>query len=105
MIAAAAGTVTFAGLVAGVRYVVIEHTGGYRTTYGRLAGSSVRVGAAVSAGATVGSTTDRFFFGLRLGEEYLDPAPVLGIVIARPQLVPLDGANRLAPRSSVLRCP
>ena len=47
--AAAAGTVTFAGLVAGVRYVVLAHADGLRATYGGLA-SSPRSGRRPGAG-------------------------------------------------------
>lgn len=100
-----AGRVTFAAAVAGVRYVVVEHRGGWRTTYGRLATIQVGVGDTVEAGATLGTSTERFFLGLRDGERYVDPAPFLGRLEARPQLVPLDGTHRLAPRAARLVCP
>jgi murein DD-endopeptidase MepM/ murein hydrolase activator NlpD len=105
VIAAAPGRVSFAGSVAGVHYVVVEHGSGHRTTYGRLASMVVRAGAAVSAGVIVGISSDRLFFGLRLGEHYLDPAPYLATVRPRPQLVPLDGRNRRPPRSGAVTCP
>ena len=105
VIAAAPGRVSFAGSVAGVRYVVVEHTSGHRTTYGGLASMVVRTGAAVTAGVIVGVSSDRLFFGLRLGEHYLDPAPFLATVRPRPQLVPLDGRNRRPPRSGAVTCP
>jgi murein DD-endopeptidase MepM/ murein hydrolase activator NlpD len=94
VVAAAGGVVTFAGVVAGTRYVVLGHAGGLRTTYGRLAAIAVRLGALVRAGDVVGSSGTLLFFGLREGERYLDPAPLLGLVLRRPWLVPLDGRHR-----------
>ncbi len=52
--AAAAGTVTFSGVVVDTRYVVVEHADGIRATYGGLQSSSFRVGDVVAAGAVVG---------------------------------------------------
>jgi murein DD-endopeptidase MepM/ murein hydrolase activator NlpD len=104
VVAAAAGTVSFAGLVAGTRYVVVDHGGGYRTTYGKLRSASVGVGDRVKAGQTLGSSGSVTFFGLRLGETYLDPAPHLAEAEPRPQLVPLDGVNRRAPLSPRVSC-
>ena len=49
------------------------------------------------AGAVVGTTSVGFYFGLRLGETYVDPAPLLGRYRYRPRLVPLDGGARRAP--------
>ncbi len=92
--AASAGTVTFAGSVAGVRYVVVEHAGGFRTTYGRLAAIAVAAGATVRAGERVGAAGPVTFFGLRLGETYLDPNPYLARIVPQPRLVPLDGTSR-----------
>jgi murein DD-endopeptidase MepM/ murein hydrolase activator NlpD len=104
VIAAAGGVVTFAGPVAGVRYVVVDHGGGYRTTYGRLAAISVAVGSAVRAGQTVGAAGPATFFGLRLGEVYLDPAPHLAKIVPQPRLVPLDGRARRPPPPQRLSC-
>ena len=104
VVAASSGTVTFAGLVAGVRYVVVDHGGGYRTTYGRLQVIAVAIGARVNSGqyiATAGSST---FFGLRLGDAYLDPAPFLAQVVPQPRLVPIDGTARRPPPPRRLTC-
>ncbi len=96
--AAAAGVVEFNGVVAGVRYLVVTHADGRSATYGRLASSSVTAGARVEAGQVLGATTQRFYFGLREGDRYIDPAPFLGTPRYRPRLVPLDGsAPRRAP--------
>jgi murein DD-endopeptidase MepM/ murein hydrolase activator NlpD len=98
VIAAAAGVVTFSGLVAGVRYVVVAQSDGRTATYGRLAVARVVVGAMVHPSEVVGTTTDRFFFGLREGDRYIDPAPFLGRLHYRPRLIPVDGsASRPAP--------
>jgi murein DD-endopeptidase MepM/ murein hydrolase activator NlpD len=98
--AAAAGTVTFSGPVAGTFYVVIEHPGGLRATYGELAGSHLTPGDVVVAGATVGRSAGGLHFGLRRGDRYIDPAPFLGRLVERARLVPTDGS---APREVPLR--
>jgi murein DD-endopeptidase MepM/ murein hydrolase activator NlpD len=96
--AVAGGVVSFSGVVAGTRYVVVEQPDGYRATYGRLGAAFVAAGAQVSAGSVVGTTTAGFYFGLRVGETYVDPAPMLGTYRYRPRLVPTDGsAGRPAP--------
>jgi murein DD-endopeptidase MepM/ murein hydrolase activator NlpD len=98
VVAAADGVVRFSGLVAGVRYVVVAQADGRTTTYGRLAAAQVAPGTSLRAGDTIGTTTDRFYFGLREGERYVDPAPFLGVLRYRPRLVPVDGsAPRRAP--------
>lgn len=105
IVAAAPGRVTFAGSVAGVRYLVVEHAAGFRTTYGFLSGSTVRVGDEVARGSRIATSGPRFFFGLRDGDEYRDPGPALATVVARPQLVPLDGHDRPPPRPPRVMCP
>ena len=102
--AVAAGTVTFSGSIAGVRYVVVQHANGWRATYGRITTTALRTGDAVLAGGRVGVATGRFYFGLRDGDTYIDPAPMLGRQVGRPRLVPLDGRPpRPAPQPR-LRC-
>ncbi len=96
--AAAAGVVRFTGVVAGVRYLVIEQQDGRSATYGRLAAARVVVGATVGPGDIVGTTTDRFYFGLSQGDRYIDPAPFLGTPRYRRRLIPVDGSTpRRAP--------
>jgi murein DD-endopeptidase MepM/ murein hydrolase activator NlpD len=103
--AAAAGTVTFSGSVAGTRYVVVDHGDGRRATYGGLAGSALHSGDRIGAGAVVGHSTAALHFGIREGDEYVDPAPLLGRLVERVRLVPTDGtAPRPAPPPR-LRCP
>jgi murein DD-endopeptidase MepM/ murein hydrolase activator NlpD len=104
VVAAAPGVVGFSGMVAGVRYLVVDQTDGRTATYGRLASALVMVGATVRAGEPVGTTTARFFFGLRQGTRYVDPAPFLGVLRYRPRLIPVDGSlPRRAPPPTV-RC-
>ena len=104
VVAAAAGVVTFSGVVAGVRYLVVGQADGRTATYGRLATALVAVGAGVRPGVVVGTTTNRFYFGLRQGTLYIDPAPFFGSPRYRPRLVPVDGsAPRRAPPPT-MRC-
>jgi murein DD-endopeptidase MepM/ murein hydrolase activator NlpD len=104
VVAAAPGVVRFSGLVAGVRYVVIEQADGRTATYGRLASARVVLGGSVAAGDPVGTTTGRFFFGLRQGDRYIDPAPFLGVLTYRPRLVPVDGSAPRPTPPPTLRC-
>ena len=96
VVAAAAGTVTFAGPVAGRGVLVVEH-GDLRTTYEPVT-PLVRVGDQVAAGQTIGRLDDGhpcpggtcLHWGLKRGEEYLDPLSLLA-----------GGGVRLLPASSV----
>lgn len=92
--AAAAGVVTFSGVVAGTRYLVVLGDDGISATYGMLASTSSRVGDPVRAGQNIATASNRFYFGLRRGDAYLDPVPYLGIVTRSPRLVPTDGGRR-----------
>jgi murein DD-endopeptidase MepM/ murein hydrolase activator NlpD len=75
---AAAGTVRFAGQIAGRGVVVVDH-GSLRTTYEPVI-AEVRVGSEVSAGQAIGRigagshcAVTCLHWGLRRGAEYLDP--------------------------------
>lgn len=96
--AAASGRVVFVGTVVDVRYVVVRLAGGWRHTYGQLVATSLRTGQVVVAGSVVGRASGTFFFGLRVGDAYADPAPFIGALRSRPRLVPTDAsAARPAP--------
>lgn len=96
--AATAGTVTFAGTVAGTTYVVVGAVDGRRLTYGRLADRTVATGDRVGTGTVLGHAAGELFFGMRVGGRYVDPAPHLGRLVGRPRLIPIDGrAARAAP--------
>ncbi|MGN9907291.1 M23 family metallopeptidase [Phytohabitans sp. LJ34] len=96
--AAGAGTVHFAGSVAGRGVVSVAHPNGLRTTYEPLK-PSVRTGQAVAAGDQIGKliaghagcpVAACLHWGLRRGEEYLDPLALLGL--GRVRLLPLDAS-------------
>lgn len=102
--AVAPGVVVYAGEVAGVGYVVVRHGDGRRATYGRLVERAVARGDQVVSGARLGTASGTFYFGLRNGDRYVDPAPHLGRLVGRPRLIPTDGsAARPAPTPRV-RC-
>jgi murein DD-endopeptidase MepM/ murein hydrolase activator NlpD len=103
--AAAAGTVTFSGVVVDVRYVVVRHGDGMLATYGGLSSTQLGSGDAISAGAIIGRSGDGLYFGLRTGpDRYIDPQPLLGQLVVPPYLVPTDGTPRRPPPQPVLRC-
>lgn len=98
VLASAAGRVSYAGLLAGRGVVVVTH-GGLRTTYEPVA-AAVRVGAVVSQGEVVGQleaghsgcpAAACLHWGLRRGEEYLDPVRLVERGPVR--LLPLDAAE------------
>lgn len=99
VVAAASGLVTFAGSVAGTRYLVVLHTDGLRATYGSLVSHSLGAGQVVAQGAVVGFSGEQLYFGLRTAAGApVDPTPLLGRVLRRARLVPADGsAPRLGP--------
>jgi murein DD-endopeptidase MepM/ murein hydrolase activator NlpD len=79
---AAAGTVRFAGQIAGRGVVVVDH-GSLRTTYEPVI-AEVRVGSEVSAGQVIGRIgagshcAGCLHWGLRRGGDYLDPLQLVG---------------------------
>ncbi|GGQ58107.1 murein hydrolase activator EnvC family protein [Couchioplanes azureus] len=93
---AGAGTVVFAGSVAGRGVVSIAHPGGLRTTYEPLTATSSRAGDPVTAGQVIGTLARGhpgcpapacLHWGLRHGADYLDPLVLLGL--GRVRLLPL----------------
>jgi murein DD-endopeptidase MepM/ murein hydrolase activator NlpD len=103
--AAAGGRVAFSGLVAGTRYVVVVHADGLRATYGGLSSSHLHAGDTVATGAVIGRSGDELHFGLRDGERYVDPEPLLGDVVHRARLVPADGTPPRPAPPPRLSCP
>lgn len=75
--ASAGGEVVFAGSVAHNRFVTVLHRDGLRTAYGYLGWIAVQEGEWVGPGQLLGTTSGRFFFSVRDGDRYLDPALVL----------------------------
>jgi murein DD-endopeptidase MepM/ murein hydrolase activator NlpD len=103
--AAAAGTVTFAGSVAGTTYVVVRHPDGLRLTYGNLVEARWQVGDTVVAGVVIGDAAGHLHFGVRRGDDYVDPSPMLGEQVGVRRLIPTDGAAAPPAPAAVLRCP
>lgn len=104
--AVASGTVTFSGVVAGTRYVVVLQPNGWKATYGMLSATALSRGDVVRAGQQVGHSTTRLYFGFRdLDDDPLDPTPLLGRVVGRPRLVPADGRVPRAGPPPRLVCP
>lgn len=108
VLAAAAGRVSFAGLLAGRGVVVVVH-GALRTTYEPVT-ASVPVGASVALGDVLGTLEPGHLgcpaeaclhWGLRRGEQYLDPlrlvdrGPVRLLPVARPHPVINAGVRRI----------
>jgi murein DD-endopeptidase MepM/ murein hydrolase activator NlpD len=91
ILAAASGTVAFAGSIAGKPVVSIDH-GLVRTTYEPVV-SKVRVGERVALGQVIGvlgaggHCHGCLHWGLRMGKRYLDPLSLLGNRGGRLRLV------------------
>lgn len=95
--AAADGTVTFAGAVAGVRWVSVAHPDGVLTSYGPIGRIAVARGEQVARGGLLGTLAagghghgagDRgLHWGARRDGRYIDPLSLLDDGIPRPSLV------------------
>jgi len=85
--AAAAGTVSFAGPVAGSLHVTVDHGGGVVSSYSFLMRMSVRTGARVDQGRMVGVAGERLHFSVRVDDDYVDPAAFIGVRRVRVRLV------------------
>ena len=79
VVAAAGGSVTFAGQVGGRLYVTVAHADGIRTTYGPLGriAPGVRRGAELAPADAVGTAGQRLLWTARIGDVYVDPAILL----------------------------
>jgi murein DD-endopeptidase MepM/ murein hydrolase activator NlpD len=119
--AAGAGTVVFAGVVAGTMHVVISHSAevrpgelqkrGLRTSYSFLASIRVHTGEEVARGAIVGTTGGRgeqhdgsvLHVGLRVGDTYVDPMQLFGPpdLAAVVHLAPVGPERRAIPASAL----
>ena len=95
VLAAGDGVVVFAGMVAGRPVISVDHPGGLRTTYEPV-DPSVGAGQAVARGSPLGSLLSGhagcpeaacLHWGLRSGEDYLDPLTLLAV--PRVRLLPL----------------
>jgi murein DD-endopeptidase MepM/ murein hydrolase activator NlpD len=99
VVAAAAGTVSFAGSVGGQLFVSVDHGGGVISSYSFLSLVQVRKGDLVAAGTTVarsgyghvGETPAHLHFGVRVNGAYTDPTSYLAppSVVSMVRLAPL----------------
>ncbi len=85
--AVARGRVMFVGPVGGRRYVVLSHSRGLRSTYGPLATTSVVRGQELGVGHDVGTADEGLLLTARVGDRYIDPAPLLAGRCGRARLV------------------
>ena len=96
--AAQAGTVAFAGTIAGERFVSLDHPDGVRTTYSFLAGVAVAKGDEVARRQVIGSSglghegsgSAHLHLGARIAGAYIDP-----MILLEPRTV--SGLVHLAP--------
>lgn len=110
VVASAAGTITWAGSIAGVPMVTVTHADGLRTTYQPVS-PVVATGAQVDAGQQIGvllaghATQDCLHLGLRRGNQYLDPLAWLGGRTPAADIRLLPEGTQLSPvaTSSVLQ--
>lgn len=105
--AAGRGRVTFTGRVAGATFVVVGHGDDLRTTYAPMATVDVRRGDVVERGQRLGTAAAAglrhhddgvVHFGLRRGDEALDPAQLFApLDLTRlVRLVPADDLDEMA---------
>lgn len=110
--AAGDGEVHFAGGVAGVAAVSIDHGDGLRSTYSTLSEVSVTKGERVTAGTWIGRVgsshlgqSSGLHFGVKVAGGYVDPELHLGPLDASAavRLEPVEGARGAAPGAGA--CP
>lgn len=89
-----AGTVVFAGPVAGVTWITVLHPDGLRSSSGPMASVVVSKGDRVTAGQEIGTTGPTFHLGVRRGATYIDPAPLFRPRRGPARLVPVPSARR-----------
>jgi murein DD-endopeptidase MepM/ murein hydrolase activator NlpD len=96
--AAAPGTVSFAGTVAGNLTVTVDHGGSLRTSYSYLSAVSVERSDPVTESTTLGASgaghgSPALHFSVRIGPTYVDPVAIIGCRLAKPakalRLVPV----------------
>jgi len=90
--AAAGGIATFVGNVAGTRYVVVQTFGNILVTHGRLQSVSVKSGAVIAVGQTIGAAGESLYIGVRVNGQYTDPRQCAGFgSIGKPRAVLVAG--------------
>ena len=109
-----AGSVSFAGSVAGMRSVTIQPVGGFKVSISYLASIGVSRGAFVRSGQVIGTAgVEKRIPGVhmstRIGGKYVDPVDQMGCrttditralrLVAPPQPYPRSRANRNSRRN------
>ena len=77
--AAAGGIATFVGNVAGTNYVVVKTINNLLVTHGRLQSVSVKSGAVITVGQTIGVAGESLYIGVRVNGQYVDPRQCAGL--------------------------
>ncbi len=86
VVAVAAGTVGFVGVVGNQRFVVVNHDAGLRSTYAYVEQALVTRGQQVEAGDEVAVAGPGFHLTARLGDIYIDPMLLVSGVRPTPRL-------------------
>lgn len=94
--AVATGTISFLGLVAGTRYLVVRLVDGRLITYGNIRPNGYKVGDVVVSGTILATAEGHLHFGVRDRFGYIDPTAYLGSPYFRARLVPSNG-DRASP--------
>jgi len=93
--AAAGGIASFVGMVAGTRYVVIktiDTSDNLLVTHGRLQSVSVKSGAVIAVGQTIGVAGESLYIGVRVNGQYTDPRQCAGLgSVGKPRAVLVAG--------------
>ena len=90
--AATGGIVSFVGMVAGTRYVVVKTNDKLLVTHGRLQSVSVKSGAVIAVGQTIGVAGESLYIGVRVNGQYTDPRQCAGLgPVGKPRAVLVAG--------------
>jgi len=93
--AAAGGIASFVGNVAGTNYVVIKTINtndNLLVTHGRLQSLSIKSGAVIAVGQTIGRAGESLYIGVRANGQYIDPQQCAGLgSIGKPRAVLVAG--------------
>ena len=93
--ATAGGIASFVGNVAGTNYVVIKTiktNDNLLVTHGRLQSVSVKSGAVIAVGQTIGRAGESLYIGVRVNGQYTDPRQCAGLgSVGKPRAVLVAG--------------
>ena len=90
--AAAGGIASFVGMVAGTQYVVVKTNDNILVTHGRLQSVSVKSGAVIAVGQTIGVAGESLYIGVRVNGQYTDPRQCAGLgSVGKPRAVLVAG--------------